>query len=164
MSKLNYKVQEYKSLFEYKNSCILIRLAEEKDFSSIIELAESTTQLVDDVKNKKWLSYELLKNISQSKDVLVYVIEYENKFAGFSISYIVSCLNEACLHSMALKQEYRNKKISKIVFPYILNELSKRVDYIWGIVEIENFTVDNILMKNNFICDKRKYYYYYNEK
>ena len=164
MSKLNYKVNEYKSLYSYQDSSILIRLIEQKDFEDVIQLGQRTSELVDDTKNKKWFSYECLKNISENKDVLIYVIEYENKFVGFSISYIVPIMNEACLHSMAIKEEYRNKKISKIVLPFIINQLSKRVNYIWGIVEVENFAIENLLSKNNFTCDKRKYYYYYNEK
>jgi len=166
MSKLNYKIEEYKSLFSIKiqNSNVSLKLAEEKNFKDIKNLAESTTELVDDIKNKKWLSYDFLKSIHSNKDIFLYVIEEDDEFVGFSMSYIVPFLKEACLHSMAIKKEYRNKKISKIVLPYIIKELSKHVDYIWGIVETENLAVENILSNNNFICDKRKYYYYYNEK
>lgn len=166
MSKLNYKVEEYKCLFciKIQNSNVSLKLAEEKNFKDIIDLAESTTELVDDVKNKKWLSYDFLKGIHSNKDIFLYVIEEDNEFVGFSMSYVVPSLKEACLHSMAIKKEHRNKKISKIVLPYIIKELSKHVDYIWGIVETENSAVENILSKNNFVCDKRKYYYYYNEK
>jgi len=105
---------------------IKIRLAKKEDISNIWKLGQNVNEFETAEDIVTFWPESILNNCIGKDDVMILVVELNEKIIGFSVSNINKSLCKAEIENIYIQEEYRGNNYGKDLLDDTLKELSNR--------------------------------------
>jgi len=132
-----------------------------EDLADVIKLGSAVPQFDTGTSSQKFFSLSTLMGMIKSKNCIMLVVKKENHVIGFMITSIQPDTKDAYMHSIFVREDYRNQGIGSQMMEQTLSVLESQKDdcnHVFGLVRIENKNMLSIMSKYGFAHGNGFYY------